>query len=378
MIECKKTLGNTTPKKNIATAEPNLSSLTNPDYFFLPNFCSIQPVFILVLFSELLSIVFVLVKYAVIPFPWEALALVSLFIQWVCLATASLWCALRPTLRRLPDRHSAIICFIMIPIITLFFSMLVQYTMPLHQPKVSNFGFDWQKILQNVIVSSIIGGLILRYFYLSGQLEKQRRSELLHRIQALQSRIHPHFLFNSMNTIASLIETDPKTAEGAVEDLADVFRASLNKIQEQVSFEKELDICRRYMNIEQLRLGKRLRIEWSIPETIPEDTSIPLLTVQPLLENAIYHGIGQLPEGGLITVEVLFEHQQVIINIINPIAQQTLRITPLHHNSNNLALENIRNRLLALYGSEATFKAGVEKGFYHVRLSYPQSYTQKA
>src|SRR5690606_35575629 len=122
------------------------------------------------------------------------------------------------------------------------------------------------------------------------------------RLQALQARIRPHFLFNSMNTIASLIATDPETAEEAVLDLAEVFRATLNQWDPLVPLEQELDLCQRYLHIEQLRLGARLRVEWRI-EPRARQALVPPISLQPLVENAIYHGIQPLSPGGTVQIE---------------------------------------------------------------------------
>lgn len=207
---------------------------------------------------------------------------------------------------------------------------------------------------------------MLRYFYLAGQLEKKRQSELLHRIQALQSRIHPHFLFNSMNIIASLIGSDPKTAETVVEDLAEVFRASLNEVQSQVPLSQEIELCRRYLNIEQMRLGKRLDIIWDLPKVIHADAQIPMLTIQPILENAIYHGIQHIPEGGTITVSIRLKNNRVNIKVRNPM----LAKPPRHDHGNKLAIGNIKNRLAALYGQSAILKHQLEASWYCVEIQY--------
>ncbi len=118
---------------------------------------------------------------------------------------------------------------------------------------------QWAAIAKQLGIACIIAGMVLRYFYVQQQLREQEQSELQSRIQALQSRIRPHFLFNSMNIIASLISVDPETAESVVEDLSELFRASLNDAGNQVLLTEELELCERYVRIEQLRLGDRLK-----------------------------------------------------------------------------------------------------------------------
>jgi two-component system sensor histidine kinase AlgZ len=334
--------------------------------FFLPNFCAIQPVLLLVIFSQLLAITFVLVGEPLLPFPWETLALISVFILWVTLTTASLWCILREKMMRWPEQRAASLCYIILVLVTLFFSLFSQWLTPLHHFSLNQFSPYWPDICRHVLIAAIIGGLILRYFYLTGQLEKQRRSELIHRIQALQSRIHPHFLFNSMNIIASLIDVDPEAAETVVEDLSEVFRASLNEVQDQVPLSQEIDLCKRYLNIEQLRLGARLQVIWDIPAEISAQIMIPMLTIQPILENAIYHGIQHIPEGGAITLSIRLDGPHITVTVRNP----TPKYPPTKDRGNRLAVKNIEYRLNALYGPSASLRQYLEASWYCVEISY--------
>jgi len=199
-------------------------------------------------------------------------------------------------------------------------------------------------------------------------LRRQEKAELTSRIQALQSRIRPHFLFNSMNIIASLISIDPDLAEEVVVDLSALFRASLDEAtSEPVRLDDELDLCRKYLHIEGLRLDDRLDVEWQI-ETDTQGLRIPLLTLQPLLENAIYHGIQPLTEGGTITVNLKSDDDQVEITITNPVTNKENR----HEGGNRMALENIRNRMNAVYGPSASLTTEKSQNSYITRLIYPQ------
>ena len=207
------------------------------------------------------------------------LALMSLFVQWVALSSAVLICVLRPWLNRLPLVLGAGFAFLLVLTVTAAMGTLADRLLAL-TPSV-----DWTQIGGQLVIASIITGLALRYFYVQQQLRARERAELQSRLQALQSRIRPHFLFNSMNIIASLIAIDPDTAESVVEDLSELFRASLNEAGNQVPMADELALCRRYVRIEQLRLGERLTVDWQLDPH--GDLKIPLLSLQPLLENAI-------------------------------------------------------------------------------------------
>src|SRR5690606_34838511 len=150
--------------------------------------------------------------------------------------------------------------------------------------------------LRHALISLIMSGLLLRYFYLQSQWRRQEQAELKARIESLQARIRPHFLFNSLNSIASLVVTDPAKAEQAVLDLSDLFRASLARPGTLVPWREELELAKRYLSIEHYRLGERLQLQWEV-DGVPEDLPIPQLTLQPLLENALIYGIQPRIEG---------------------------------------------------------------------------------
>ena len=187
------------------------------------------------------------------------------------------------------------------------------------------------------------------------------------RIQALQSRIRPHFLFNSMNIIASLIVTEPQKAEQAVEDLSEIFRATLRDTGSMVPLSEEWILCRNYLRIEGLRLGERLTLEADLSK-VPEDAAIPMLTLQPLMENAIYHGIQALENGGTIKVIGEMQENLVCIKISNPVPPPSLRRAS---GGNQIAMANIGHRLNLLFGSHAKLKVNATPQEYEVTLIFP-------
>ncbi|MFO7603609.1 MAG: histidine kinase, partial [Gammaproteobacteria bacterium] len=210
-----------------------------------------------------------------------------------------------------------------------------------------------------------IAAPILRYFYVQQQWRQQVQAESSARLQALQARIRPHFLFNSMNTIASLTRSRPEQAETAVENLADLFRASMNE-QRLHRWQDEQLLCQRYLEIEAMRLGARLRVDWQV-EALPADALLPPLVLQPLLENAIYHGIEPLAQGGVITIQGARQDGQLSLRVENPVADAESH----HHRGNRLALENIRERITTLFGRAGTLQATQHDHHYSVTLSFP-------
>jgi two-component system sensor histidine kinase AlgZ len=339
-----------------------------PTRFVVPDLCNAPALGVAVLVGELLVFVLLL---AGAGFSWEGLALTSLYVQWIVLTSAGLLCWARTWLAQLDLVRGAFLSFAIVLGVAIVVSLVAERVVVGWRP-YGELPLDWVRIGEQLAIAVIITGMVLRYFYVQQQLREQEQSELQSRIQALQSRIRPHFLFNSMNIIASLIATDPETAETVVEDLSELFRASLNDAGNQVPLADELALCERYVRIEGLRLGERLSIQWDIGEH-PEGLKIPLLTLQPLLENAIYHGIQPLPEGGTIGVHLRYEDGVVRVRITNPLPPPEARG---ESQGNRMAVNNIRSRLNVLYGAAAELDAEVDGQLYVTRLRYPHPATE--
>ena len=343
----------------------NYSTASNPETdFFLPDLCQAQSTLFLVLASELLVFVQILFSSSFFDFDWLALGLASLFVQWIVLVSAALLCNIRPWLMGMSVPKASSVAYGLILLLTLLFSLGAEMVLE-GMGSVTESG--WGRIARNLLIAMIMTGMAFRYFFLSHQLRSREQAELASRIQSLQSRIRPHFLFNSMNIIASLISIDPDLAEEVVEDLSSLFRASLNdSTSEPVTLAQELDLCEKYVYIESLRLDDRLTVQWDV-NVDTAAISIPLLTLQPLLENSIYHGIQPLPKGGTVTVSVELEGPHVQIEITNPMSDTSYE----HKQGNRMAIDNIRNRMTALYGPEALLTTDVSGGFFTARLIYP-------
>ena len=218
-------------------------------------------------------------------------------------------------------------------------------------------------VWRNVLLAGVIAALILAYFRMRAQI----LSPALHvaRLQALQARIRPHFLFNTINAVLGIVRADPKRAETALEDMADLFRMAMAHNVDQVAVHKEVELARQYLALEQLRLGERLQISWHIQE-IPGDALMPSLILQPLLENAVYHGIEPLTEGGTIEIRLYRNDQEIHFEVRNPRQMQDNR-----HAGNKMALTNIRERLALQFDVEAHYKVSSGKDFYQVHIMLP-------
>ena len=185
------------------------------------------------------------------------------------------------------------------------------------------------------------------------------------RLQALQARIRPHFLFNSLNAVLALIRRDPKRAERTLEDLADLFRTLMSEPRQFVRLADEIALLERYAELEQLRLGERLRVTWDL-DGAPADALLPPLVLQPLLENAIYHGVEPGSEPGEVLVRIERRGSRVLARIDNP-----YREAEAGRAGNRMALENIRERLQLFFDAEARIAVQTDGGRYRVEIEIP-------
>ena len=234
-------------------------------------------------------------------------------------------------------------------------------------------------LVRRLVFSLMLFAYLFRQAFLNQRLKQRESAELRAQVQALQSRIRPHFLFSSMNVIASLIPVDAEKAEQVVEDLSELFRASLQEAGSFVSVSEELELCRRYINIETLRLGDRLKVSWDV-ETPPRDAEMPLLLIQPLIENAVYHGIQPLSEGGIIHVNLVFHEGQMVLTITNPLKELDKaadEATSKNYSpkppakGNSIAIDNIRQRLEVVYGENATLVTKQQGNRFKTTLTCP-------
>jgi two-component system, LytTR family, sensor histidine kinase AlgZ len=355
---------------NRVDAERADASADSPkDDFFIPDFCAARMVFAVVLIAELLAVTFALARPGV-PFLTE-LARISLFLQWLGLTSAGVLCYVRPYLKGLAVPWASAAVFALMIANTALISELAVWlgaNVAVGGPNETLFPDEhWPFVLRNEGICVIVTAMLLRYFFVTQQWRHHVRAEARSRIEALQARIRPHFLFNSMNTIASLTRTDPARAEEAVEDLADLFRATLRDSAKPLRLKDELELTRIYQRIEQLRLGARLEVRWSV-DGLPMRALVPSLTLQPLLENAIYHGIEPLDAGGTVTIAGRVDDRKVRITVTNPLGAAH---PSLGRSGNRLALENIRQRLQLAYGGRASLEVEQRADEYRVTLCFP-------
>jgi len=335
--------------------------------FFLPNFCSVKSVFVLSIGAQLIAFMLILATGDKLTESWDELGLLSVFVQWIALASAGVLCLSKRYLAKLKLLWAAVMAYILIVFTTVIIAVCAQYFL-------IQINYQWgsvpetlgQFVFRCTAISGILSLVALRYFYVQQQWKQRIELESQARIDALQARIRPHFLFNSMNIIASLIRKEPDLAEQAVEDLSELFRASLRQSGSMVPLSEEWILCRNYLRIEGLRLGDRLTLNVDL-SGVPQDAAIPMLTLQPLVENSIYHGIQPLAEGGTISVKGEMRGNIVHICIQNPVSKA--RGVKTH--GNQIAMGNIRHRLNLLFGSHAKLVVASLDDVYEVVVSFP-------
>jgi len=345
---------------------PKVPTRPSRDDLFLPDFCGIRMVFAVVVIAQLLAFLLALAPLNGLSADrWRELGLISLFVQWAALTSAGTLCLARPHLARLSNTAAGLIAYLLMMVVLAAVSEAAYHVMETIGAGHSAY-WHVHFLVRNLAMGAIINALVLRYFFVQHHWRRNVRAESQARLQALQSRIRPHFLFNSMNTIASLTRSDPAQAEAVTENLADLFRMSLSDVLNRITLAEELELCRRYLYIEAQRLGERLSVHWDV-EALPDDALVPPLTLQPLLENAVYHGIEPATGGGRIDITGRLDGSVIEVDITNPApAAATQR-----RNGNRLALDNTRQRLSACFGVGTAVNIDADEARYRVEVRFP-------
>jgi len=333
---------------------------SGPADFFIPDLCLARSVFFAVLLSELSVLIFVLASSSLPAINWGQLAGGSLFTQWVVLSSSALLCLSRTALSRLSLVAATAAALAIILLVTLITSLIALRLFPVTSGDAAAM---W--VLRNVLVVAVLAGMVLRYFYLQQQLRWREQSEMQARLDALRSRMRPHFLFNTMNSIASLIASRPEDAERVVEDLSELFRVSLQDHSADTTLRDELYLCDLYLRIEQVRLGQRLQVAREVEDSVL-NAFMPSLILQPLVENAVYHGISRIPEGGTVTITISGSNDCLRATVRNP-QPDSQPVTSGHQ----MALANIRQRLAGLYGDDGQLTITEQGAEFVVELCYP-------
>jgi len=335
---------------------------------WFPDFCRLPRIAAVLAIAELVVLIVGLAPTHGAPWTLEEFLAASTFSLWLGLTIAIAWCKSRPWISRLPLALGIAAAMSLTLAIAGFGAWAVQqidlglatrYTLPADQ--------RLRFIGSVAALALLISALALRYFYVAEQWRARLNAQAKAEVDALQARIRPHFLFNSMNTIAALVRSDPAKAERAVEDLSELFRAALGAGHGESTLAEEIHLAERYLAIEALRLGPRLRVRWRVAPDAPMQLRLPRLVLQPLVENAVLHGVAQLAEGGEIEIEVEARAGELWLRVANPAPPTRPGAAP----GNRHAQDSIAQRLAYHFGAGARLHRRSREGGYLCELQLP-------
>jgi len=338
------------------------------EHDFLPDFCSAWTVFNVMVLAELLAIIVSLVGQRLTASVFADLFMVSLFVQWVALSTTGALCAARRWLLQRPPAQALVLAYGLMLAVAVLLSEAAMWIMWLagitaspRPPWYLSFH------LQNFTIAAIVDALALRYLLARQRLRQSARAEARARMEVLKYRIRPHFLFNSMNIIASLTRRAPAKAEAAIEDMADLFRLMLDENKHLVPVTSEIQVARKYLALERLRLDRRLKVDWTLGD-IPRTAKAPVLMLQLLLENAIHYGVEPRPEGGTLHIRIDVAGDRLRLALDNPPPQPGPGEPP---QGESAAMRNVRQRLAGHYGRDARLEVDDRQDRFTVRVDLP-------
>jgi two-component system, LytTR family, sensor histidine kinase AlgZ len=317
----------------------------------LPDFRNLGVMLRILIIVNSLAVLGALIKAPALDATWDQLLAISAWVQPILLASLLLLNLLRDALFRLPYQHGAVAILFLECALVAGFHFLAA-------PILSGAALDRSILLTLLACGGVLAYLDLRQRALSPAITEAR-------LQALQARIRPHFLFNSLNAVLSLIRDDPRRAETALEDLADLYRVVMADAGRLSTLKEEVELCHRYLDLEQLRLGGRLKVEWHV-DNMPEGARIPPLLLQPLLENAVYHGIEPALKPGTISVHVYQRGGRVHAVLRNPCSSR-----PSLRRGNQIALANIAERLALHFDAEASVTTKLSDDVFEAHITLP-------
>lgn len=337
----------------------------SPIEIVIPDCCNIGVVFRTLLAVNGFALLLSLSHTAGLVANVDEFVALSILLEPACLASLLALCGLRRIVRTVPPFGQRIACALVPAAVTGVVIHLIESN------DLMAGSFSRHTNMAAMALAGLIGIVTQHYFELRARAFSPALAEA--RLQALQARIRPHFLFNSLNAVLSLIREEPKQAEAALEDLADLFRVSMRDARDIVTLEDEIRLCRQYLSIEKIRLGERLQVEWDSAgagDAVLRKARVPALLLQPILENAVHFGVEPATEPVLIRIQIRRSIDRIEIAVINPVPDQDPN-DALTQQGNRMALENIRQRLAVLHDVEAELTTALVHGRFEVRLRFP-------
>ncbi len=333
----------------------------------IPDCCNIGIVFRVLIAVNLLVLLSLLARGQGWALNFQEFIETSMLVELICLSSLFALCGVRNLFTRqlVPDWVQRAVCGVVPALIC---SVLLAY---FDGMEWFVFSFPHLQVGYSIFLCFLIGMSLQHYFEMRSRAFSPALGEA--RLQALQARIRPHFLFNSLNAVLSLIRTEPRRAETALEDLADLFRVLMRDTRDMTTLQEEVRLCEQYLAIEKIRLGERLQVSWhteNLTEQDMQDAKIAALLLQPLLENAVHYGVEPSTKPAMIMVAIRRNLDKIEITVSNPFHSDP-RLPQGNPQGNQMALENIRQRLVLLYDIEAQLSYGVVGSSFEVKLNFP-------
>lgn len=320
----------------------------------LPDFRNLGVILRVTLLAEMLRLLMTIVTAPDLAGAYAQFTAQGLLYEPALLISLLALYVLAPLIRRIPYAAGLVLILAMVLVIVLVLQLGLRMLLP---------GQLSESLWRNALLAVTVSGALLAY--LNWRHLRLSPSLAESRLMALQARIRPHFLFNTLNSVLGLIREDPKRAEAMLENLADLFRAVMADSRALVPFSQELELAKAYVAIEEIRFGPRLRVNWSC-DAAPADALVPPLMLQPLVENAVLYGVAPLEAGALIRVEAYQDDLNLVVLVRNPIPEDAQI-----REGNRIALDNIRERLALHFDVEARLKVGAVNGEFVVSVRIP-------
>lgn len=349
----------------------------------LPEFCSWSLLLVAVILAQIGCLLVLLGSSA--PWSWPTLGILSLFSIWATMLVQAFWCITgqllvvavnKTAIGQRPGRFGWSLCWLLLWLEAIVVCMsMAQLVILINNGAALNLISDAltpsKLVLTTGVISALLAGVLLRYTAIWQRWHLQTRQQARMELENLQARLRPHFLYNTLNTIAALITQKPNDAIDAVEDLSDLLRQSLQPKSRLVTLTQEIQLCKQYLQLMQWRLGERLQTDWRIdPDLITDNWKIPPLTLQALVENAVLHGIQPLPDGGLLSLQLNDASSRLQIVVSNPIAGDTTRENA-RANGTGTAILDLQRRLGLVYQGGAQLQQQKDRDRYTVTLELP-------
>ncbi len=337
---------------------------------FLPDFCSLKMLLVVFFLAELLALLLTLAADTSGFGFLSEFAIRSLLSLWIALMSASVLCALKKTLYKCNHIVAGLTAFVVIQVVAIVVIWLVIDVLPARGfllpliKEVDRLTFYWRVLG----VSSLVSLAFLRYLYVLFQWKQQVEAKAEAKLDALQARMRPHFLFNSLNSIASLTRVEPELAEELVEDLAELIRASMHVDQALlIKLEEEIKLVKLYLAIEYHRLNQRLKVIWEM-DNIPTNALIPPLSLQPIVENAVYYGVEPSTNGAEIVIKGEKTLTGIMLMVRNTRSDQP---ACTQRKGNQVAMENLSARIAGCFAGDGRVVINSSPEFYQVTIEIP-------